>query len=80
MDTARGLVESPVALTPDGRLRLGDKAFSFEGPSGLERKMAISHVPHYHGVRIMFTQDNLPAYMAIMGMCCATPWCALTEQ
>lgn len=69
MDTARGFVESPVALTPDGRLRPGDRAFSFEGAGGFERRMAIRQMPNYHGVRVMFTQDNQPAYMAVMCAC-----------
>lgn len=74
MDTVTGRVASPVALTPDGRLQPGDPAFSFEGRDGVIRHCATSQMPAYQGVKVMLTQDGVPAFMAFMGrlpvLCC----------
>ena len=75
MDTATGRVASPVALTPDGRLRPGDRAFSFEGPQGFARAYASSQMPRYRGVKVMLTQEGTPAYMAVIGVLCCAMLC-----
>ena len=78
MDTATGRVASPVALTPDGRLRPGVRAFSFEGPQGYARAYASSQMPLYRGVKVMLTQEGTPAYMAVIGqLAAAVLWSAV---